>query len=55
MRNGDLYKIQALAKNGHSTKDIVEAFKNSYSEEEIKRFIPKPAPKKKTAKKDPLG
>lgn len=66
MRVGDVYKIEASLKNGASDKQILERFKNDYSEDEIKKFIEvgkaalKPAPKSKAKpapkkKPDPLG
>ncbi len=56
MRNGDAYKIQALHKAGVSDSAIVKRYAWSYSEEQVRRFIPgatqlheepKPKPKAK--------
>ena len=49
MRVGDLYKIRAMLSEGKSLDEICNFFKNYYSEDEIKSFLP--APKKKVAKK----
>jgi len=42
MRCGDVYRIQNMVKAGITEAEIVHKFKNSYSEEDIKRFLPKP-------------
>jgi len=53
MRCGDVYRIQNMVKAGITEAEIVHKFRNSYSEEDIKRFLPKPkkAVKKKATKK----
>ena len=44
MRNGDSYKIKSLAKQGVSESDIIHKFRNSYTPEEVRQFLPsKPA------------
>jgi len=48
MRCGDVYRIQNMVKAGITEAEILHKFRNSYSEEDIKRFLPKP---KKTRKK----
>ena len=48
MRCGDVYRIQNMVKAGTPEAEIVNKFRHSYSEEDIKRFLPKP---KKTRKK----
>ena len=57
MRNGDVYKIAGMLKTGLSETDIVRFFRNRYSEEEVKRFIPqkrKPRAKPKVTEDPPL-
>ena len=58
MRNGDAYKIGRMVKNGTPNEEIIARFKWSYSEEEMKKFLPKAKPKAKpktVVKTDPLG
>jgi len=55
MRNGDVYKIQGMVKAGASEKEVLERFKHDYPADEVKKFIPKAAAKKKAVKTDPLG
>lgn len=56
MRVGDAYKIKSLSENGASDEDIIKAYRNDYSEEEVRKFIPA-QPKKRGPKPkvDPLG
>lgn len=53
MRNGDLYKMQAMKeKIGMSNEDICRQFKGMYSIEEINEFLPD-KPKRGRPKKEP--
>ena len=40
MRNGDVYKIQGMAKSGVSESDIVHHFRNRYEADEVRKFLP---------------
>lgn len=45
MRRVDAIKIKQMSMAGESKEEIVAAFAHVYSEEMIRRFIPKPAKK----------
>ena len=49
MRVGDAYKIKAFSAAGSSADEIIEKFRNSYSADEVRRFIPV---KKRRTRKD---
>ena len=58
MRNGDSYKIKSMAETGVSIETICRHFRNSYTVDEVKRFIPSAVsdsdttpPKKKARKR----
>ena len=45
MRNGDVYKINGLAKAGKSAEVICHYFRHKYSADEVMKFIPGRRPK----------
>lgn len=52
MRNGDVAKINGMTRNGATAKQICEHFKNQYPKEEVMKFIPRGADKRKAKDDD---
>lgn len=49
MRVGDVYKIAGMIESGSSPEEVINQFRNNYTEEEVRAFIPK---KKRKTRKD---